>query len=59
MEISTIYGATPHEIRVQKYASTNRITYGDFEVPAGGFSAPADCHPGNECYPSLRGPPPC
>ena len=55
MEISTIYGAMPHEIRVQKYVSTNRITYGDFEVPAGGFFAPADCHPGNECYTLLEG----
>ena len=55
MEINTIYGTPPHEIRVQKYVSTDRITYGDFEVPPGSFFAPADCHPGNECYTLLEG----
>jgi len=50
MEVSTIYGNPPHEIRVQKYVSTDKLTCGDFQVAVGGCFDPPDVHPGDEFY---------
>jgi mannose-6-phosphate isomerase-like protein (cupin superfamily) len=55
MEISTVYGNPPHQIRVQKYISTDRITFGDFEVKPGDCFDPPDIHPGCEFYYLLGG----
>jgi len=55
MEISTVYGNPPHQIRVQKYISTDRISFGDFEVKPGDCFDPPDVHPGCEFYYLLDG----
>ena len=55
MEVSTIYGNPPHQIRVQKYISTDKLTCGDFVVPVGGYFDPPDIHPGDEFYYLLEG----
>ena len=55
MEVSTIYGNPPHQIAVHKYVSTDKLTCGDFVVPAGGYFAPPDIHPGDEFYYLLEG----
>ena len=55
MEISTVYGGPPHQIRVQKYVSTDLITFGDFEVKPGDYFSPPDVHPGCELYYLLGG----
>lgn len=49
-QISTIYGKPPHQNIVNKYASTDKITVGDFIVNTGGYFEPPGYHAGDEVY---------
>jgi len=49
-QLSTIYGKTPHQIVVNKYVSSDKITVGDFIVPSGGYFEPPGYHAGDEIY---------
>lgn len=49
-QISTIYGDPPQQNIVNKYASTDQITVGDFVVNTGSFFEPPGYHAGDEIY---------
>ena len=54
-QISSIYGTPPHQNLVNKYASTDKITVGDFVVSSGNYFEPPGYHAGDEIYFIRRG----
>jgi mannose-6-phosphate isomerase-like protein (cupin superfamily) len=55
MEVTTIYGVEPHQILVQKFVSTDKITMGVFIVQPGQWFEPPGIHPADEFYYILAG----